>query len=255
MPILTGSSGSDPPVPPPGGGSGNGPMIDLDRLGRALVLGALGAAAMALLLPPLALLRYTDGHDWYAARKVSVAEALIAVGFDEHASTNYHLADGRTVTWLRDGVATYPEALRSRSLILAVIGDNAVLGACAGFVVLFALSGLLNLARPEPAGLSRAPMRGHSAGERQPGFVEDVPPYDPHGPRSAAPVAVVPGSKPAVSAAAPAGGSGKSVVGPSPVPAAATQPGPPAEAEPERAPRRSTGASRARPPRRRGRWF
>ena len=54
-------------------------MIDLDRLRRALVLGALGAVATALLLPPLAALRHTDAQDWYAARKVSVAQALIAV--------------------------------------------------------------------------------------------------------------------------------------------------------------------------------
>ncbi len=230
-------------------------MIDVDRLRRALVLGALGAAAMALLLPPLALLRYTDGHDWYAARRVSVAQALIAAGFDEHATTKYRLADGRTVTWLRDGVATYPEALRSRSLILAIIGDNALLGAGAGFVVLFALSGLLNLARREPTAISGTLARGHSAGERRPGFVEDVPPYEPHVPAGATPAAAVPAPKAVVPAIVPTGGSGKGVAGPSPGPAAGMKPGPPAKAEPERAPRRSAGASRARPARRRGRWF
>ena len=224
-------------------------MIDLDRLRRALMLGALGAVSMALLLPPLAAWRYTDAHDWYAARKVSVAQALIAVGFDEHATTDYRLADGRTVTWLRDGVATYPEALRSRRLILAVIGDNAVLGAGTGFAVFFALSGLLNLARQDPAGLSRAPARGRSAGERRPGFVEDVPPYEPR-----VPAAALPAPGPAVSSAAPAGGSHPNEAGPSPVPATA-QGRQPAKAEPERAPRRSAGASRARPARRRGRWF
>ena len=79
----------------------------------------LGAVAMALLLPALAALRYTDAHDWYAARRVSVAQALIAAGFDERAPTDYRLADGLTVTWLRDGVATYPAALRSRNFILS----------------------------------------------------------------------------------------------------------------------------------------
>ncbi len=229
-------------------------MIDFDRLRRALALGALGAVLMALLLPSLALLRYTDAHDWYAARKVSVAQALIAAGFDERATTEYRLADGRTVTWLRDGVATYPRARESRRLILAVIGDNALLGACAGFAMLFALSGLLNLARHEPAGVSRAPARGHSAGERRPGFVEDVPPYEPHVPAGATPAAAVPAPKAVVPAVVPTGGSGKGVAGPSPGPAAARS-GQPAKAEPERAPRRSAGASRARPARRRGRWF
>lgn len=227
-------------------------MIDFDRLRRALVLGALGAALMGLLLPALAAMRYTGSHDWYAARKASVAEALIAAGFDAGAATAYRLADGRTVTWLRDGVATYPPARESRRFILAVIGDNALLGAGAGFAVMFALSGLLNLARRQPAGVSGAPARRSASGERRPGFIEDVPPYDAHGPGSATPASAVPG--PAVLSAAPAGGSGRSVAGPSPRPAAA-QSGQPAKAEPECAPRRSAGASRARPARRRGRWF
>ena len=230
-------------------------MIDVDRLRRALMLGALGAISMALLLPPLALLRYTDAHDWYAARKATVAQALIAIGFDEYTATEYRLADGRTVTWLREDVTTYPPARESRRLILHVIGDNALLGAGAGFVVLFALSGLLNLARHEPTGISRAPARGSSAGERRPGFVEDVPPYEPRVPAGATPAATLPAPGPAVSSSAQAGGSGGSVAGPAPEPAAGMQPGPPAKAEPERALRRSTGASRARPARRRGRWF
>ena len=203
-------------------------MIDLDRLRRSLVLGALGAAAMALLLPSLALTRYTTAHDWYAARKVSVAQALIFVGFDERASTKYRLSDGRTVTWLRDGVATYPAALRSRSHILAVIGDNILLGACAGFVVVFTLTGLLNLARHESAGVSRAAARRPSGAERRPGFIEGVPPYAAHEPNRvparAAPAAV--GPRPNV-----------------PVPS----PEPPVAAEPEDA---------YEPPARpRGRWF
>jgi len=203
-------------------------MIDLDRLRRALVLGALGAAAMALLLPALAMLRYTDAHDWYAARKVSVAQALIAVGFDERTSTKFRLSDGRTVTWLREGVATYPAALRSRSHILSVIVDNILLGTCAGFVVVFTLTGLLNLARYEPARIARAPARRVSTAERRPGFIEGVPPYAAHEPNRvparAAPAAV--GPRPNV-----------------PVPS----PEPPVAAEPEDA---------YEPPARpRGRWF
>ena len=218
-------------------------MIDLDRLRRSLVLGALGAAAMALLLPSLALTRYTTAHDWYASRKVSVAQALIFVGFDERASTKYRLSDGRTVTWLRDGVATYPAALRSRSHILAVIGDNILLGACAGFVVAFALTGLLNLARHEPAGVSRTPARRSPAAERRPGFVEGVPPYTMHGPdrvpAGTARLAKVQESERAVSTVAPEGGSRPNVPVPSPEP--------PVEAEPEEA---------YEPPARpRGRWF
>ena len=203
-------------------------MIDLDRLRRSLVLGALGAAATALLLPALAALRYTTAHDWYASRKVSVAQALIFVGFDERASTKYRLSDGRTVTWLREGVATYPAALRSRSHILAVIGDNILLGAISGFVAVFALSGLLNLARYEPARMARAPARRPSGAERRPGFIEGVPPYAAHEPNRvparAAPAAVGPRRN-----------------------AAVPSPEPPVAAEPEDA---------YEPPARpRGRWF
>ena len=213
-------------------------MIDLDRLRRALVLGTLGAAAMALLLPPLAALRYTDAHDWYAARKVSVAQALIAVGFDERASTKYRLADGRTVTWLRDGVATYPAARRSRSHILSVIGDNILLGAIAGFVAVFTLSGLLNLARHEAAGVSGAPARRPSAAERRPGFLADVPPYAAHE-LNRVPARAAPEPGRAVL-------SGTASLGPRPN-AAAPSPEPPVEAEPEDA---------YEPPARpRGRWY
>lgn len=143
---------------------------------------------MELLLPVLAALRYTDALDWYAARRVSVAEALIAAGFDEHASTGCRLADGRIARWTRRGVATFPPARESRRLILAVIGKNAVLGAGAGFVVLFAPTGLLNLAQQESAGGSRAPGRGYSVGERRPGFIEELPRYGRDGPGSATPV-------------------------------------------------------------------
>ena len=227
-------------------------MIDLDRLRRALVLGALGAVATALLLPSLALMRYTDAHDWYAARKVSVAEALIAVGFDERTSTKYRLSDGRTVTWLRDGVATYPAALRSRRHILAVIGDNILLGAIAGFVVVFTLSGLMNLARHEAAGVSGAPARRPSAAGRRPGFLEGVPPYAAHEPdrvpARATPAAPAPEPGRAVSSGTAAVGQLPDAVVPSPGPAAAsTRPVAPAQAEPKEA---------YEPPARpRGRWF
>jgi len=219
----------------------------IDRLRRALVLGALGAAAMALLLPALALMRYTDAHDWYAARKVSVAQALIAVGFDENARTTYRLADGRTTMWLRAGVATYPKARASRSLIFTVIGDNALLGGIAGFAVLFALSALLNLARHESDGVSRAAARRSSAAVRRPGFLEEdaLPIY--RASRSAVPVAAAPELGRAVSSVAPDNGSRTGAVAPSPEPAAAGLPGPPAEAEPE-----DTYVPPARP---RGRWF
>ena len=220
------------------------------RLRRALALGALGAAAMALLLPSLAALRYTDAQDWYAASKASVAQALIFAGFDERAAMRYRLADGRTVTSFREGVAAYPAALQSRKLILAVIGDNILLGAVTGFVAVFTLSGLLNLARHKPAGVSGAAVRGSPAAERQPGFIEDLPPYTMDGPdrvpAGTAGPANVREPERTVSAVPPDRESRPNAAGPSPSPAAG-RPEPPVEAKLEEA---------YEPPARpRGRWF
>jgi len=127
--------------------------------------------------------------------------------------------------------------------ILAVIGDNILLGAVTGFVVVFTLSALLNLARYEPAGIARAPARRSSAGERRAGFLADVPPYAAHEPNrvpaSTAPAAPVPEPGRAVS-------TGTAAVGP-PSNVAVLSPEPPVEAEPEDA---------YEPPARpRGRWF
>ena len=220
------------------------------RLRRALALGTLGAAAMALLLPSLAALRYTDARDWYAAGKASVAQALIFAGFDERAATKYRLADGGTVMSFRGSVATYPAALRSRNLILAVIGDNILLGAIAGFVAVFTLSGLLNLARHEASGVSRAALRRSPAAERRPGFIEDVAPYTMHGPdgmpAGAAGPANVREPEHAVSSGTAADAPCPNGSIPSPSPAAVPHE-PSAKPEPE-----ETHEPPARP---RGRWF
>lgn len=78
-------------------------------------------------------MRDTTGHDWYAAGKLVLAEAMIAVGFDASAPTEYRAADGsvRRLTRLR---FTYTvEAWQARRNILSTIMDNALLGASAGF--------------------------------------------------------------------------------------------------------------------------
>ncbi len=40
---------------------------------------------MAILACAVALARDTGGHDWYAAYRITVADILIGVGFDEEA--------------------------------------------------------------------------------------------------------------------------------------------------------------------------
>ena len=108
-------------------------MTALLRLRRTVLFGVAGAVLMAILLPGLALIRDTTGHDWYAAGKLVVTDAMIRAGFDPWATTDYRAADGsiRQVTRLR---FTYTvEAWQARSHILSTITDNALLGAGAGF--------------------------------------------------------------------------------------------------------------------------
>ena len=55
---------------------------------------AAGAVAVALLWPCVALVRGTTAHDWYAAVKLTVTEAMIAVGFNSFEPTRYRAPDG-----------------------------------------------------------------------------------------------------------------------------------------------------------------
>jgi len=108
-------------------------MIVFDGLRRTILLGLAGAASIAILLPGIALLRDTTGHDWYAAGKLVVTETMIAVGFDPSALTEYRAADGSIRSVTRFRLAHTVEAWIARSRILSTIADNALLGAGAGF--------------------------------------------------------------------------------------------------------------------------
>jgi len=127
-------------------GPGRPGMTDMRRLRSVLLFGVAGAALMAILSPVLALVRDTTGHDWYAAGKLIVTEAMIAVGFDPQATTEYTAADGsvRRITRLR--VTFTVEAWQARSHILSTITDNALLGAGAGFAGAVLLAFLPNVA-------------------------------------------------------------------------------------------------------------
>ena len=118
----------------------------LRGLRQKIYFGVLGAVVMAALLPSLALVRDTTGHDWYAAGKLVLTEAMIAIGFDASAPTEYRAADGsvRRLTRLR---FTYTvEAWQARRHILSTISDNALLGAGAGFAGAFLLAVLSKVA-------------------------------------------------------------------------------------------------------------
>ncbi len=108
-------------------------MIAFRSLRRTILLGVAGAVSTAILLPGLALLRDTTGHDWYAAGKLVVTEAMIAVGFDPSALTEYRAADGSIRTVTRFRLSHIVEAWMARNRILSTIADHALLGAGAGF--------------------------------------------------------------------------------------------------------------------------
>ena len=108
-------------------------MIAFYSLRCTILRGLPGAVSMAILLPGLALLRDTTGHDWYAAGKLVVTEAMIAVDFDPSALTEYRSADGSIRTVTRFRLAHTVEAWMARNRILSMIADHALLGAGAGF--------------------------------------------------------------------------------------------------------------------------
>ena len=104
---------------------------------RMVRLGLLGVAAMTLAVPVILLARGTTGHDWYAARRVTLAEVMIAVGFSESTTVAYRTAYGDTWNIIRAAVAVFPSAVQARRHILATIGDGIMLGAGVGGTVFF----------------------------------------------------------------------------------------------------------------------
>ena len=108
-------------------------MPDTDRWLLPLLAAAVCAAAMAVMVTGVALVLGTTGHDWYAAWKLTLAEAMLFVGFDDYGVVNYRTADGETVSVERYRFAyRMLEPWRARGLILSLIADRAVLGACTG---------------------------------------------------------------------------------------------------------------------------
>ncbi len=98
----------------------------------ARAVGMVGAASMAILACAVALARDTTGHDWYAAVRITTADLLIAVGFDEDAPVEYRRADGSVETVSRFGLTVTLEARWAREDILETAWDGATLGALSG---------------------------------------------------------------------------------------------------------------------------
>ena len=107
-------------------------MPDLRRCRRLALFTAVGAVTSALLLPVLALVRDTTGHDWYAADRLTLAQLMLGVGFEPYSVTTYRTPDGKVMKITRIGLSVYGEPIRARARILSTVGNHAGLGAVAG---------------------------------------------------------------------------------------------------------------------------
>ena len=112
---------------------------DTDKLLVPLVAAGICAAGMAVLVAGIALALGTTGHDWYAAWKLTLAEAMLGVGFSDYGDVEYRTAAGETVSVERYRFAyVMYEAWSARRQIFSLAADRAVLGACTG-LALFAM--------------------------------------------------------------------------------------------------------------------
>ena len=102
---------------------------------RMVRLGLLGVAAMTLAVPVILLARGTTGHDWYAGRKLTAAEVMLAVGFSKFTAVAYRRTYGDTWNISRAVFVEFEPALEARRRILATIGDGVMLGAGVGGTV------------------------------------------------------------------------------------------------------------------------
>ena len=107
-------------------------MVNLSVLREYARFTAVCAVAMPLLLTGLALVRDTTGHDWYAARKLTLTQAMLGVGFDRYAATEYTMGSGDTFRIVRDVLTELNGPREARARILTTIADHAGLGAVAG---------------------------------------------------------------------------------------------------------------------------
>lgn len=107
-------------------------MTDPYRWQRRAAFIFKGAAALALLWPCAALVRGTTAHDWYAAVKLTVTEAMITVGLNRFEPTRYRASDGTSYSITRGGLVVHAEPIEARDRILYTAAVGALHGALAG---------------------------------------------------------------------------------------------------------------------------
>ena len=98
-------------------------------------LGLLGVAAVAMLVAGILLARNTTGHDWYSAGKLTLHEAMLAVGFSEYKAVAYRTSHGDTWNVIRVVLVEHGPLVRGRRRILTTTGQGVLLGAGAGGTV------------------------------------------------------------------------------------------------------------------------
>ena len=114
-------------------------MPDTDKWLLPLVAAGICAVGMAVLVAGIALALGTTGHDWYAAWKFTLVEAMLSVGFSDYGLVEYRTAAGETISVERYRLAyVMPEAWLARRQIFSLAADRALLGACTG-LALFAM--------------------------------------------------------------------------------------------------------------------
>ena len=110
-------------------------MPDSRWLRRMLVFGLLGVAAMTVVVPGILLARGTTGHDWYSAGKLTLEEAILAMGFSKYTAVAYRREYGDTWNIMRAAFVDFGPPVRARQRILATIGDGVMLGGGIGGTV------------------------------------------------------------------------------------------------------------------------
>ena len=123
-------------------------MPDTDKWLVPLVAAGICAAGMAVLVAGIALALGTTGHDWYAAWKLTLVEAMLGVGFSDYGVVEYRTAAGETVSVERYRFAyVMYEAWSARRQIFSLAADRAVLGACTGLALFAMWMGVLAAVR------------------------------------------------------------------------------------------------------------
>ena len=106
---------------------------DLDTWVRPLLVCTTGIVSMSMLACILSLVRDTTGHEWYASGKLTGAEILIDVGFDDRARAEYRTEDSAILPLTNGDLKYNSEALLAPNHLHRTATNAAELGAWCGF--------------------------------------------------------------------------------------------------------------------------